>query len=137
MLHSREGVGLRAPAARKNFSVYGRRIRACNIKRSYYQAAARIADAVLTGQMPDLAATHFLNPTVVRQRRGGSLPSWARGEGQSIGRHTFYSPDEIAAVQASLSMSALGDSLGSEKSASCEDGVDEAVNQSRNLKHDG
>jgi len=61
-----------------------------------YQAAARIADAVLTGEMPDptAGATHFLNPTIVRQRRGGSLPSWARGEGQAIGRHTFYSPYE-------------------------------------------
>ena len=61
-----------------------------------YQDAARIADAVLTGQMPDptAGATHFLNPTVVRQRRDGSLPSWARGEGQPIGRHTFYSPNE-------------------------------------------
>ena len=61
-----------------------------------YQDAARIADAVLTGQMPDptAGATHFLNPTVVRQRRDGSLPSWARGEGQPIGRHTFYSPIE-------------------------------------------
>ena len=57
-----------------------------------YQSAARIADAVLTGEMPDptAGATHFLNPTIVRQRRGGSLPSWARGEGQAIGRHTFY-----------------------------------------------
>ena len=64
-----------------------------------YQNAARIADAVLTGQMPDptAGATHFLNPTVVRQRRDGSLPSWARGEGQPIGRHTFYSPNEGSA----------------------------------------
>jgi len=28
------------------------------------------------------------------RRSGGTLPSWARGEGQPIGRHTFYSPDE-------------------------------------------
>ena len=73
-----------------------------------YQDAARIADAVLAGQMPDptAGATHFLNPTVVRQRRGGSLPSWARGEGQSIGRHTFYSPNEDNAgpERAALSM---------------------------------
>ena len=61
-----------------------------------YQSAAQIADAVLSGQRPDptAGATHFLNPTIVRQRRGGSLPSWARGEGQPIGRHTFYSPNE-------------------------------------------
>jgi spore germination cell wall hydrolase CwlJ-like protein len=65
-----------------------------------YRKAARIADAVLAGDVsdPTAGATHFLNPTVVRQRRGGSLPSWARGEGVSIGRHTFYSPDEAHAA---------------------------------------
>ena len=65
-----------------------------------YLNAARIADAVLNGQEPDptAGATHFLNPTIVRQRRGGSLPPWAKGEGQPIGRHTFYSPDGSNAV---------------------------------------
>jgi spore germination cell wall hydrolase CwlJ-like protein len=64
-----------------------------------YRRAGRIADAVLAGEVPDptAGATHFLNPTIVRQRRGGSLASWARGEGVSIGRHTFYSPDEAYA----------------------------------------
>jgi spore germination cell wall hydrolase CwlJ-like protein len=79
-----------------------------------YQNAARIADAVLSGQMPDptAGATHFLNPTIVRQRRGGSLPSWARGEGQPIGRHTFYSPNEGADAleRAILSSGSLADS---------------------------
>lgn len=79
-----------------------------------YQNAARIADAVLTGQRPDptAGATHFLNPTIVRQRRGGSLPSWARGEGQPIGRHTFYSPDErdAAPQRAALSMDIMANS---------------------------
>jgi spore germination cell wall hydrolase CwlJ-like protein len=65
-----------------------------------YRKAARIADAVLSGQKPDptAGATHFLNPRIVRQRRGGSLPTWADGEGQPIGRHTFYSPDESGAA---------------------------------------
>jgi spore germination cell wall hydrolase CwlJ-like protein len=65
-----------------------------------YQSAARIADAVLAGEVPDptAGATHFLNPVIVRERRGGSLPSWASGEGQPIGRHTFYTPDEGDAV---------------------------------------
>ncbi|HZP08070.1 cell wall hydrolase [Methyloceanibacter sp.] len=60
-----------------------------------YRDAARIADAVLSGEIPDptAGATHFLNPTIVRQRRGGSLPSWAQGEGQPIGQHTFYAPN--------------------------------------------
>jgi len=80
-----------------------------------YQNAARIADAVLFGQMPDptAGATHFLNPTVVRQRRDGSLPSWARGEGQPIGGHTFYSPNEGGAAleRTILATGTLGDSL--------------------------
>lgn len=60
-----------------------------------YQSAARIADAVLSGQTPDptAGATYFLNPTIVRERRDGSLPSWARGEGLPIGSHTFYFPE--------------------------------------------
>ena len=80
-----------------------------------YRSAAQIADAVLNGEMPDptAGATHFLNPTVVRHRRGGSLPSWARSEGQPIGRHTFYQPKErsfareLAAVGVSPSCSTL------------------------------
>ena len=61
-----------------------------------YRDAALIADAVLSGQMPDptAGATHFLNPDVVRNRRGGTLPAWAQGEGQPIGRHTFYKPEK-------------------------------------------
>ena len=60
-----------------------------------YRRAAIIADAVLSGRTPDptAGATHFLNPTIVRERRGGSLPPWALGEGRSIGRHVFYAPD--------------------------------------------
>jgi len=39
-----------------------------------YRSAAQIADAVLNGEMPDptAGATHFLNPAVVRQRRGSA-----------------------------------------------------------------
>jgi Cell Wall Hydrolase len=65
-----------------------------------YRKAAQIADDVLSGQEPDptAGATHFLNPILVRKRRGGSLPRWARGDGQPIGRHTFYSPEANRAV---------------------------------------
>jgi N-acetylmuramoyl-L-alanine amidase len=73
-----------------------------------YQSAAIIADAVLSGQTPDptAGATHFLNPTVVRERRDGSLPSWARGEGLPIGSHTFYLPEggDASPQQAGLTM---------------------------------
>jgi hypothetical protein len=72
-----------------------------------YRSAAEIADAVLAGETPDptAGATHFLNPTIVRQRRGGSLPAWAQGDGQPIGRHTFYSPNEADAAIPVLSVS--------------------------------
>lgn len=71
-------------------------IEALSLTDPRYRDAAQIADAVLSGEIPDptAGATHFLNPEIVRQRRGGSLPAWAQGEGQSIGRHTFYQPDE-------------------------------------------
>lgn len=67
---------------------------------SRYLDAAKIADGVLAGLIPDptAGATHFLNPVVVRQRRGGSLPSWADGDGKPIGRHVFYSPDREGIV---------------------------------------
>jgi len=61
-----------------------------------FRKAAEVADAVLAGEIPDptAGATHFLNPVVVRQRRGGSLPLWARRKGQPIGRHVFYAPND-------------------------------------------
>jgi cell wall hydrolase len=60
-----------------------------------YVKAAEIADAVLAGRIPDPTggSTHFLNPVIVRERQGGSLPSWADSEGQPIGRHVFYCPE--------------------------------------------
>ena len=79
-----------------------------------YRNAAQIANAVLAGQVPDptAGAMYFLNPTVVRERRGGSLPSWAQGEGQPIGRHTFYRPDEgVMLERAALSTGPLATSL--------------------------
>ena len=60
-----------------------------------YLKAAVIVDEVFAGLIsdPTAGATHFLNPIVVRQRRGGSLPAWADGHGQPFGRHVFYSPE--------------------------------------------
>jgi spore germination cell wall hydrolase CwlJ-like protein/FtsZ-binding cell division protein ZapB len=65
-----------------------------------YLKAAVIADGVLAGLIsdPTAGATHFLNPIVVRQRRGGSLPSWADADGQPFGRHVFYSPERNRTV---------------------------------------
>lgn len=57
-----------------------------------YQEALRVWRASGDGSLPDPTggADHFLNPQVVRQRRGGSLPSWAQGEPTVIGAHNFY-----------------------------------------------
>jgi spore germination cell wall hydrolase CwlJ-like protein len=62
-----------------------------------YLDAAEIVDSVLAERIPDptAGAMYFLNPVIVRQRRGGSLPSWADGKGRPIGRHVFYSPDDV------------------------------------------
>lgn len=59
-----------------------------------YQRIGSVVDSVLSGaQDPTGGATHFLNPDIVRQRRGGSLPGWAQSQGQAIGRHTFFAPE--------------------------------------------
>jgi hypothetical protein len=71
-----------------------------------YQSAANIVDGVISGNIKDPTdgATHFLNADVVRQRRGGSLPSWASGGGQKIGDHTFYGGQQAGqdAINSSL-----------------------------------
>src|SRR5687768_1087408 len=59
---------------------------------AYLRASAAV-DRALAGDDPTRGATHFLNPDTVRGRRGGSLPKWAKGRGQAIGRHTFYAPE--------------------------------------------
>jgi len=59
-----------------------------------YKSAAAAVDRVLGGEEDVTGgATHFLNEDIVRERRGGSLPEWAKGKGQPIGRHTFYAPE--------------------------------------------
>lgn len=68
-----------------------------------YQKARRIADAVISGQVPDITngATHFANPDVVRKyardgRASSSTLQWVERverEGMRIGRHVFGNPD--------------------------------------------
>lgn len=60
-----------------------------------YARAAAVVDAVLKGDIKDPTGgkTHFLNKNTVRARRNGALPDWASGDGQDIGRHTFYAPE--------------------------------------------
>jgi hypothetical protein len=57
-------------------------------------AYARAAQAIDAAGASDLTngATHFLEPTIVRQRRGGTLPNWAQGPSTSIGNHLFFNP---------------------------------------------
>jgi hypothetical protein len=59
-----------------------------------YQKVAGVVDGVLSGQTPDPTGgmTHFLQPDIVRRRRG-SLPDWASGPGLRIGDHLFYAPE--------------------------------------------
>jgi conjugal transfer mating pair stabilization protein TraG len=59
-----------------------------------YQQASDILDMVTNGEVrdPTGGATHFLNPDIVRQRRGGSLPSWAGQPVATIGNHAFFAP---------------------------------------------
>lgn len=64
-----------------------------------YRETSDIVDMVNNGDIPDPTngATHFLNPAIVRQRRGGSLPSWAQTPTAAIGGHTFYAPEGAVA----------------------------------------
>lgn len=59
-----------------------------------YREAADIVDMAVAGDIPDPTggATHFLNPAIVKQRRGGTLPNWAQQPIAEIGGHTFYAP---------------------------------------------
>jgi spore germination cell wall hydrolase CwlJ-like protein len=59
-----------------------------------YRETSDIVDMVTNGDIPDPTngATHFLNPQIVRARRGGSLPNWAQAPVAQIGGHTFYAP---------------------------------------------
>lgn len=77
-----------------------------------YQNVGKIVDGVVSGAIddPTNGATYFLNPTIVRNRTGGTLPNWAQGKPTAqIGNHAFYSPN---ATPASSSLAAIYDALG-------------------------
>lgn len=59
-----------------------------------YQSVKKLTVGCINGTYTDPTdgATHFLEPAIVRSRRGGTLPAWASGEGRRIGRHVFYKP---------------------------------------------
>jgi hypothetical protein len=59
-----------------------------------YQKIGSIVDQVFSGQMedPTAGATHFVAPAA-QAALGRQMPSWAQGDGQAIGRHTFFAPE--------------------------------------------
>lgn len=61
---------------------------------SLYQTVKKLVIGCINGTHldPTDGATHFLEPTIVKSRTGGTLPKWAQGEGRRIGRHVFYKP---------------------------------------------
>lgn len=65
--------------------------RAGQVRPQDMDAARAIADQVLSGALPDPTggATNFINKEL-QTSRGGAIPTWAQGEGQQIGEHTFY-----------------------------------------------
>lgn len=65
--------------------------RAGQVKPEDYQKAAQVAQAILSGQVPDPTggAVNFLNPDLQVQM-GRQIPAWAQGPGQRIGRHVFF-----------------------------------------------
>lgn len=77
--------------------------RAGQVSPDAYQKAAQVADAILSGQMPDPTggAVNFINPELQAQM-GRPIPAWAQGQGQRIGRHVFFGgqPDAQASAQA-------------------------------------
>jgi spore germination cell wall hydrolase CwlJ-like protein len=64
-------------------------------KSAAYQNAGDIVDMSQSGDIPDPTggATHFLQPDIVRQRRGGTLPGWAQQPTATIGQHQFFAPN--------------------------------------------
>lgn len=59
-----------------------------------YQKIGGIVDQVFGGQMEDPTggATHFVAPQA-QAALGRQMPSWVQGDGQAIGRHTFFAPE--------------------------------------------
>jgi hypothetical protein len=57
-----------------------------------YQRAAAAFDAAFAGNDPTNGATHFFSPSA-QAALGRRVPQWAQGEGQPIGRHTFFAPE--------------------------------------------
>jgi hypothetical protein len=67
-----------------------------------YQKIAAIFDGVINKDIedPTNGATHFFSPGA-QAALGRKPPSWAQGEGQQIGGHMFFAPDDRKPAKAS------------------------------------
>lgn len=83
-----------APNAYEPWQTRSRELSSISRDSDAYKRASELVNGVVSGEIPDPTngATHFLNADIVRQRRGGSLPNWAQGNGMKIGDHTFFNP---------------------------------------------
>jgi hypothetical protein len=65
--------------------------RAGQIRPQDMQKALAVADRILSGELADPTggAINFINKDL-QLSRGDAIPSWAQGEGQKIGAHTFF-----------------------------------------------
>jgi spore germination cell wall hydrolase CwlJ-like protein len=63
-----------------------------------YKRSRDVVERTIRGEFVDTTngATHFLEPNIVKSRTGGSLPSWAQGNGIRIGNHVFFKPHGVA-----------------------------------------
>jgi spore germination cell wall hydrolase CwlJ-like protein len=79
------------------WSTRARELSAIKPESDRYRRVAGVVDDVLSGRTPDPTggATHFLDPEIVKGRRGGTLPDWARGSGLRMGDHAFFRPAEM------------------------------------------
>lgn len=64
-----------------------------------YKEASEIAVKLMAGELDDPTggATHFINPKIVAERRGGSMPDWwpkDQGRVMTIGDHAFTAADD-------------------------------------------
>jgi hypothetical protein len=110
--------------ARNQFEPWSTRAReliAIKPESDRYKKVASVVDDVLAGKIPDPTggATHFLEPDIVRRRRGGSLPDWASGPGLRIADHVFYKPDDTTGTfgQATDPMAAIDAAIGAKPAA--------------------
>lgn len=63
--------------------------------KKYAEIAVKAMQDNSEGNDPTGGATHFLNPEIVRRRRGGSLPSWFDQErAMQVGDHWFTAADD-------------------------------------------